>query len=78
MADLSSRIDGCTIFSKLDLQKGYLQVPVRKQDIQKTTIITPFRLFKFLHKPFGLRNADMAFRRMMGQFFLTYLVFSSI
>jgi hypothetical protein len=28
MADLSSRLDGCKVFSKLGLQKGYLQVPV--------------------------------------------------
>jgi hypothetical protein len=42
MADLSSRLDGCTIFSKLDLQKGYLQVPVKQQDVPKTVIITPF------------------------------------
>jgi hypothetical protein len=36
MADLSSRLDGCTVFSKLDLKKGYLQVPVKQQDVPKT------------------------------------------
>jgi hypothetical protein len=69
MADLSSRLDGCTIFSKLDLQKGYLQVPVRQEDIPKTAIITPFGLFEFLRMPFGLRNAGMTFQRMMDQLF---------
>jgi hypothetical protein len=48
MADLSARLEGCTIFSKLDLQKGYLHVPVRPEDIAKTAIITPFGLFEFL------------------------------
>jgi cleavage and polyadenylation specificity factor subunit 1 len=69
MADLSSRLDGCSIFSKLDLQKGYLQVPVRQEDIPKMAIITPFGLFKFLRMPFGLRNAGMTFQRMMDQLF---------
>jgi transposase InsO family protein len=28
MADLAARLDGCKLFSKLDLRKGYLQVLV--------------------------------------------------
>ncbi len=40
MADLAARLVGCTIFSKLELKKGYLQVPVAADDVPKTTIIT--------------------------------------
>jgi hypothetical protein len=69
MADLSARLEGCNIFSKLDLQKGYLQVPVKAEDVPKTAIITPFGLFEFLRMPFGLRNAGMTFQRMMDQLF---------
>jgi hypothetical protein len=65
MADLAARLDGCTFFSKLDLRKGYLQVPVATTDIPKTAIITPFGLFEFLRMPFGLRNAGMTFQRLM-------------
>jgi hypothetical protein len=57
MADLSARLAGCTVFSKLDLKKGYFQVPVHPEDISKTAIITPFGLFEFVQMPFGLRNA---------------------
>jgi hypothetical protein len=38
MADLASRLDGCTIFSKLDICKGYLQVPVAAADVAKMAI----------------------------------------
>jgi Reverse transcriptase (RNA-dependent DNA polymerase) len=69
MADLSSRLEGCTVFSKLDFQKGYLQVPITEDDIKKTAIITPFGLFEFTRMPFGLRNAGMTFQRMMDQIF---------
>jgi hypothetical protein len=65
MADLAARLDGCCIFSKLDLRKGYLHVPVAASDIAKTAIITPFGLFEFTCMPFGLRNAGMTFQRLM-------------
>jgi hypothetical protein len=65
MADLAARLDGCRLFSKLDLRKGYLQVPVATEDIAKTAIITPFGLFEFTRMPFGLRNAGMTFQRLM-------------
>jgi hypothetical protein len=55
--DLAGCLDGCSIFSKLDLRKGYLQVPVASGDITKTAIIAPFGLFGSY--PFGLRNAGM-------------------
>lgn len=48
MADLAARLEGCTVFTKLDLKKGYLQVPViAAADIAKMAIITPFGLFYF-------------------------------
>ena len=49
------------------MQKGYYQIPMASEDIAKTTIITPFGMFKFLRLPFGLRNAGNTFQRMMDQ-----------
>jgi len=62
------RLAGCKIFNKLDLRKGYHQVHVEADSVQKTAaIITPFGLFEFLRMPFGLRNAGQTFQRMMDQ-----------
>ena len=63
--DLSARLHGSTVFSKLDLVKGYYQVPVAAADVPKTAIITPFGLFEFTKMPFGLRNAAQTFQRPM-------------
>jgi hypothetical protein len=63
MGDLSGRLDGCTIFTKLDLEKGYFQVPVAPADVPKTAVITPFTLFKFVWTPYGLKNTGMMFQR---------------
>jgi RNase H-like domain found in reverse transcriptase/Reverse transcriptase (RNA-dependent DNA polymerase) len=66
MQDLSARLAGCRFFTKLDLQKGYLQVPVQQEDVPKTVVITPFGLFEFVRMPSGLKNAGMTFQRLMN------------
>jgi len=70
MVDLTSRLNGCTIFIKLDLRKGYHQVPMDPESVRKTAIITPFGLFEYLCMPFGLRNSGQTFQRMMDEVML--------
>ncbi len=46
MLDFAALAAGCTVFSKIDLHKGYHQIPVNLEDVQKTAITTPFGLFE--------------------------------
>jgi hypothetical protein len=67
--DFTNSLFDCKIFSKLDLVKGYYQVPMEEKDIPKTAIVTPFGLFEFLYMPFGLKNAAQTFQRLMDKLF---------
>ena len=65
--DFNERLLGSTIFSKVDLIRGYHQVPVAEKDIQKTAIVTPFGLWEYVRMPFGLKNAAQRFQRLMDK-----------
>ena len=54
----------------MDLAKGYHQLPLSQEDIQKFAVITPFGLIEYIEMPFCLRNAAQTFQRVMDNIFI--------
>ena len=67
LQDFNADLRGKTVFSKVDLLKGYHQIPVFPDHVKKTAVITPFGLFLFPRCPFGLKNAGQDFQRLMDK-----------
>jgi Reverse transcriptase (RNA-dependent DNA polymerase) len=53
------------IFTTLDCNSGYWQIPVRPEDREKTTFTSHEGLYWFLRMPFGLRNAPATCQRFV-------------
>ena len=53
-------------FTTLDLGSAFWQVPLRKQDRDKTGFACELGLFQWKRMPFGLCNATATFQRLMA------------
>ena len=65
--DLLTNMAGSKVFSKVDLKKGYFQIPLHKDSSHLTTTITPLGLRQYLRLPMGLKDAASAFQRRVQQ-----------
>eukprot|EP00731_Ephydatia_muelleri_P004100 Em0002g276a len=60
-------LSGAQLFSKLDANNGFWQVPLTEESRRLTTFITPNGRFYFNKLPFGICSAPEHFQRVMSR-----------
>ncbi|KAJ8365040.1 hypothetical protein SKAU_G00138710 [Synaphobranchus kaupii] len=64
--ELTTVFHGSTVFSKLDLPQGYLQVPLHPASRDLTAFVTHAGVFRYTRMPFGLSSAPSCFQKVMS------------
>ena len=67
MDDCIDQVGSAKFVSKLDLLKGYWQVPLSKRAQDIAAFVTPTGLYSYTVMPFGLRNSPATFQRLMNR-----------
>lgn len=65
MEEMMTLLKGATVFSTIDLESAYHQVPLHEDSLDLTAFITHEGLFRFCRVPYGLASAPSAFQKMM-------------
>ena len=60
-----AQLAGATVFSKIDANSGFWQIPLDENSRELTTFITPFGRYYFNRLPFGIASAPEHFQCQM-------------
>ncbi|KAG0420206.1 Retrovirus-related Pol polyprotein from transposon, partial [Dictyocoela roeselum] len=66
ISDILASLHSSRVFSQIDLNQGYYQIPVDENDIPKTGFKIMNEVYVFLRMPFGLCNAPSTFQYTMN------------
>ena len=61
-----AQVAGARVFSKLDADSGFWQIPLSAESAPLTTFITPFGCYWFNRLPFGITSAPELLQRRMS------------
>ncbi len=61
-----AQVAGACVFSKLDANYGFWQIPLSPESMRLTTFITPFGRYYFKRLPFGITSAPEHFQRRVS------------
>lgn len=67
MEDCLDRVGSAQYVTKLDLLKGYWQVPLTPRALEISEFVMPDHFLQYTVMPFGLRNVPATFQRLMRQ-----------
>jgi hypothetical protein len=67
--EITTRVAGATVFSKLDANHGYWQVALDNESQLLTTFNTEFGRYCYKRLPFGIKSAQEVFQTRMSQSF---------
>ena len=65
--DILAQLSGAKLFSKLDANSGFWQIPLAKKSQPLTTFITPYGRYCFKKMPFGISSAPEHFQKRMSK-----------
>ncbi|CDF34348.1 unnamed protein product [Chondrus crispus] len=65
MDDCIDSLGDAAVFTTLDCNSGYWQIPVAPEDRDKTTFTTHMGTFRHFRRPFGLKGALATFQRAL-------------
>ena len=63
--DCLDAVAGSSLFSTFDLTSGYFQIPLKEEDIPKSSFVCKYGQLEMTRMPFGLNNSASTFQRTM-------------